>query len=120
LVHQIAYEGAAKECKQAITPVKNGNLSTSFSATQNIGTQTYMATALVAGLTKGSPTLFHTTCFGCGKKATGKETSLRAKVTRAQSMFYQEENLLKCTHDAIKAVIGLKTVNPNVMLMGDL
>jgi hypothetical protein len=35
-------------------------------------------------------------------------------------MFYQEENLLKCTHDAIKAVIGLKTVNPNVMLMGDL
>jgi hypothetical protein len=34
-------------------------------------------------------------------------------------MFHQEENFLKCAHDAIKAIIGLKTVNPN-MLMGDL
>jgi hypothetical protein len=54
------------------------------------------------------------------KKATGKETTLRAKVTRAQSMSHQEENLLKCAHDAIKVIIGLKTVNPNIMLMGDL
>jgi hypothetical protein len=54
------------------------------------------------------------------KKATGKETALRAKVTRAQSMSHQEENLLKCAHDAIKVIIGLKTVNPNIMLMGDL
>jgi hypothetical protein len=46
------------------------------------------------------------------KKATGKETALRAKVTRAPSMFHQEEDLLKCAHNAIKAVIGLKTVNP--------
>jgi hypothetical protein len=51
------------------------------------------------------------------KKATGKETTLRAKVTRAQSMSHQEENLLKCAHDAIKAIIGLKTVNPNIMLI---
>jgi hypothetical protein len=28
LVHQIAYEEATKECKQAIRPVKKGNLST--------------------------------------------------------------------------------------------
>jgi RNA-splicing ligase RtcB len=68
LVHQIAYEGATKECKQAIRPVKNGDLSTWVSATQTIGTQTYMSTALVAALTKGSPTLSHTTCFGCGQK----------------------------------------------------
>jgi hypothetical protein len=39
------------------------------------------------------------------KKATGKETTLRAKVTRAQSMSHQEENLLKCAHNAIKAII---------------
>jgi RNA-splicing ligase RtcB len=68
LVHQIAYEGATKECKQAIRPVKNRDLSTWFSATQDIGTQTYMATTLAAALTKGSPTLSHTTCFGCGQK----------------------------------------------------
>jgi hypothetical protein len=54
------------------------------------------------------------------KKATGKETSLRAKFTRAQSIFHQEENLLKCAHNAIKAIIRLKTINPNIMLMGDL
>jgi hypothetical protein len=35
-------------------------------------------------------------------------------------MSHQEENLLKCAHDAIKAIIGIKTVNPNFMLMGDL
>jgi hypothetical protein len=46
LVHQIAYEEATKECKQAIGPVKNGNLSTWVSVTQDIGTQTYMATTL--------------------------------------------------------------------------
>jgi hypothetical protein len=28
--------------------------------------------------------------------------------------------LLKCAHNAIKAVIGLKTVIPNIMLMGNL
>jgi hypothetical protein len=54
------------------------------------------------------------------KKATGKGTALRAKVTGVKSMFHQEENLLKCAHNAIKAIIGLKTVNPNIMLMGDL
>jgi hypothetical protein len=53
------------------------------------------------------------------KKATGKGTALRAKVTRTQSLSHQKENLLKCAHDAIKVIIGLKTVNPN-MLMGDL
>jgi hypothetical protein len=35
-------------------------------------------------------------------------------------MSHQEENLLKCAHDAIKAIIGLKIVNSNIMLMGDL
>jgi hypothetical protein len=54
------------------------------------------------------------------KKATGKETALRAKITRAQSMSHQEENNLKCAHNTIKAIIGVKTVNPNIMLMGDL
>jgi hypothetical protein len=39
------------------------------------------------------------------KKVMGKETALRAKVTRAQSMSHQEENLLKCAHNAIKAII---------------
>jgi hypothetical protein len=53
------------------------------------------------------------------KRATGKGTTLKEKVTRAQSMSHQEENLLKCAHNAIKAIIGLKTVNPNIMLMGD-
>jgi hypothetical protein len=53
------------------------------------------------------------------KNITGNETALRAKVTRAQHMFYQEENI-KCAHDAIKATIGLQTVNPNIMLMGGL
>jgi hypothetical protein len=56
--------------------------------------------------------------LGVDKKATGKGTAPRAKVTRAQSMSHQEENLLKCAHDAIKAIIGLKTVTPNIMLMG--
>jgi hypothetical protein len=54
------------------------------------------------------------------KKATGKGTALRAKVTRAQNRFHQEENLLKCAHNAIQVIIGLKTVNPNIMLLGDL
>jgi hypothetical protein len=54
------------------------------------------------------------------KKATGKGTALRAKVTRAQSMSHQEKNLLKYAHDAMKAIIGLKIINPNIMLMGDL
>jgi hypothetical protein len=54
------------------------------------------------------------------KKATGKGTALRAKVIRAQSMFHKEENLLKCAHNAINAIIGLKTVNPNIILMRDL
>jgi hypothetical protein len=73
LVHQIAYEGATKECKKAIRPVKNGNLSTWVSATQDIGTQTYMATTVVAALIKGNPTLSHTTCFGCGQKGHWKK-----------------------------------------------
>jgi hypothetical protein len=54
------------------------------------------------------------------KNTTGKGTTLWAKVTAAQSIFHQEENLLKCAHDAIKAIIGLKTVNPNIMLMENL
>jgi hypothetical protein len=54
------------------------------------------------------------------KKATGKGTALRAKVTRAQSMSHQQENLLKCAHYAIKTIIELKTVNPNILLMEDL
>jgi hypothetical protein len=54
------------------------------------------------------------------KKATGKGTTLRAKVTGAQSMSHQEENLLKYAHYEIKAIIELKIVNPNIMLMGDL
>jgi hypothetical protein len=54
------------------------------------------------------------------KKTTGKENALRTKVTRAQSMSHQEENLLKCAHEAIKAITGLKIVNPNIMLMGHL
>jgi hypothetical protein len=37
-------------------------------------------------------------------KATGKGTALRAKVTKAQSMSHQKENLLKCAHDAIKVI----------------
>jgi hypothetical protein len=83
--------------------------------------QTYMAIALAAALTKGSPTLSHTTCLGLDKKANEKGTSLRAKVTKAQSVSHREENLLKCAHNAIiKAIIGLKTVNPNIMLMEDL
>jgi hypothetical protein len=53
------------------------------------------------------------------KKATGKGTALRAKVTRAQSMSHKEENL-KCAHNAIKTIIGLKIVNLNIMVMGDL
>jgi hypothetical protein len=53
------------------------------------------------------------------KKATRKGTALRAKVIRGQSMSHQEKNL-KCDHVAIKAIIGLKSVNPNIMLMGDL
>jgi hypothetical protein len=57
LVCQIAYEGATKECKQAIRPVKNGDLSTWVSATWDIGTKTYMATTLTAALIKGSPIL---------------------------------------------------------------
>jgi hypothetical protein len=52
------------------------------------------------------------------KKATGKGTAVKAKVTGAQSMSHQEENLLKGAHNAIKAIIRLKTVNPNIMLMG--
>jgi hypothetical protein len=39
LVCQIAYEGATKECKKAIRLIKNENLSTWASATQDIGTQ---------------------------------------------------------------------------------
>jgi hypothetical protein len=54
------------------------------------------------------------------KKATGKGTAPRAKITGAQSMFLQGEDLLKCAYDAIKAIIGLKTLNPNIMLIGDL
>jgi hypothetical protein len=54
------------------------------------------------------------------KKDTGKGTALWAKVTRAQSISHQEENILKCAHDAINAIIGLKIVNLNIMLMGDL
>jgi hypothetical protein len=54
------------------------------------------------------------------KKAIGKGTALRAKVSGAQRMSHQEENLLKCAHDVIKAIIKIKTVNPNIMLMGDL
>jgi hypothetical protein len=50
------------------------------------------------------------------KNATGKGTALRTKVIRSQSMSHQEEKLLKCAHDAIKAIIGLKTVNPNILL----
>jgi hypothetical protein len=48
LVHQITYVGATKECKQAIRPLKNGNLSNWVYATQDIGTQSYMATTLAA------------------------------------------------------------------------
>jgi hypothetical protein len=73
LVHQIAYEGASKEYKQAIRPLKNGALSTWVSATQDISTQTYMATAFAAAITKRSPTLSHTTCFGCGQKGHWKK-----------------------------------------------
>jgi hypothetical protein len=54
------------------------------------------------------------------KNTTGKETALRAKITRVKSMSNQEENLLKCACDAIKAIIGLKTANPNIMLMREL
>jgi hypothetical protein len=111
--------GATKECKQAIRPVKNGDLSTWVSPTQDIVTQTYMATSLVVALTNGSPTVSHITCFGCGQKGHWKGTDLRAKVTRAPCMSHQEENLLKCAHDAIKALIGLKIVNPNIILMGE-
>jgi hypothetical protein len=79
-----------------------------------------MATALEAALVRGAllfPTLY---ALDVDKKAMGKGTALRAKVTRAQSMSHPEENLLKCAHIAIKATIGLKTLNPNIMLMGDL
>jgi hypothetical protein len=55
LVCQVAYKGATKECKQAMRPAKNGDLSTWVSATQDTGTQTYMATTLVAALKKRSP-----------------------------------------------------------------
>jgi hypothetical protein len=79
LVCQIVYEGATKECKQAIRPVKNGDLSTWVSATQDIVTQTYMATALAAALTKGSPTLSHTTCFGCGQRGHWKRDCHESK-----------------------------------------
>jgi hypothetical protein len=35
-------------------------------------------------------------------------------------MSHQQENLLKCAHYAIKTIIELKTVNPNILLMEDL
>jgi ribosomal protein L32 len=79
MVHQIAYEGTIKECKQAIRPVKNGDLSTWVSATQDIVTQQYMATTLAAALTKGSPTLSHTICFRCGQKGHWKRDCPESK-----------------------------------------
>jgi hypothetical protein len=78
-----------------------------------------MDAILAASITKGSPTLFHTTCFGCGQEGRWKKDCPRTKVTRARSISHLEENILKCAHDAIKAFIGLKTVNLNIMLMGD-
>jgi hypothetical protein len=114
LVRQIAYEGGTKECKQAIRTVKNGDLSTWFSATQDIGTQTYMATTLAATLTKGSllsPTLH---ALDVDKRATGKGTTMRAKHIPLG------EKSSKIANNIIKAIIGLKTVNLNIMLMGDL
>jgi hypothetical protein len=42
------------------------------------------------------------------KKTTGKGTVLRAKVTGSKSMSHWKENLLKCVHDTIKAIIGSK------------
>jgi hypothetical protein len=65
LVCQIAYEGATKECKQAIRPVKNGDLSNWVSAIQDIGTKSYMA-ALAATITfsKGATSPTQMPCFG--------------------------------------------------------
>jgi hypothetical protein len=120
LVCQIAYEGATKVCKQAIRPTKNGDLSTWVPATQDIGTQTYMVIALAAALTKGSLTLSHTACFGCGQKGHWKRDFPEGKGYQSPNISHQEEILLKYAHDAIKAIIGLKTANPNIMLIGDL
>jgi hypothetical protein len=78
-----------------------------------------MPTTLVAALTKGSATLSHSTCFGCGQKVHCKRDFHKRKGYRAQIMSHHEENLLKFAHDAVKAVIGLKIVNPNIMQMGD-
>jgi hypothetical protein len=78
-----------------------------------------MATALAAALTKGSLMLSHTTCFGCGQKGHWNRVCPEGKVIRSQSMSHHEENLI-CAHVAIKVIIGLKSVNLNIMLMGNL
>jgi hypothetical protein len=53
------------------------------------------------------------------KKATGKDNALRAKVTRTKHVT-PEGKPSKMYPNAIKAIIGLKTVKPNIMKTGDL
>jgi hypothetical protein len=81
LVCQIAYEEAIKECKQAIRPVKNGDLSTWVSATQDIGTQSFMAAALADAITssKGATSPTQTPCFGCGQLEHWKKIAYKEK-----------------------------------------
>jgi hypothetical protein len=50
-------------------------------------------------------------------KGRGKGSLFPSSTKSCLKVFFPKN---KCAHHAIKAIIGLKIVNPNIMLMGDL
>jgi hypothetical protein len=79
--------------------------------------QTYMATALTATVMKGSPTISHTTCFGCGQKGHWKRDYPEGKGDQGPKHVPPGGKPSKMCPRCNKAIIGLKTVNPNIMLI---
>ena len=112
----LAYENAYQECQKAIAPIREtGTITDYLKGCRNLRLETQkmqmLAETMVAALRKGNEG-----CFTSGNNPLKRDCPKKAE----KNIYIKIKNLQKSVLDAIEKYIGLKIVNLNLILKGNL